>query len=182
MNKRTAVAAGALTLALATTGWPQAKQIEGEKRTISGTVEAIDQKARTLNLKNSAGEFVALDVPKTALNFEEIKIGDRVNATYYDNVTVRLKQPGEKDVDTLEGATTPAGGEKAAGTVAAQRTMTATVVAIDSKVPSITFSGPNGWKYSRRVEDKKALSQVKVGDRVDFTWTEAVLIERVAAK
>jgi hypothetical protein len=50
----------------------------------------------------------------------------------------------------------------------------------------ITFTGPNNWRYSSRVEDKKALATVKVGDRVDITWTDALLVvlrraEEVAA-
>jgi len=40
----------------------------------------------------------------------------------------------------------------------------------------ITFSGPNNWSYSSRVEDTKMLAQVKVGDKVDITWTEALLV------
>ena len=99
-----------------------------------------------------------------------------MTATYYDNVTVRLKQPGEAPVNKLSGAVTPNQGANPGATLGAQRTMTATVDAIDSKVPSISFTGPNGWKYSRRVVDKNALKQVKVGDQVDFTWTEAVQI------
>ena len=43
-------------------------------------------------------------------------------------------------------------------------------------IPSITFTGPNNWKYSSKVADKQALATVKVGDKVDITWTEAVLI------
>jgi len=57
-----------------------------------------------------------------------------------------------------------------------QQTITATIAAIDPTVPSVTFTGPNGWKYSGRVEDKKALERVKVGDRFDITWTEALLL------
>ena len=53
---------------------------------------------------------------------------------------------------------------------------TATITAIDPKVPSITFSGPNNWTYSSKVEDKKALATVKVGDKVDITWTVALLV------
>ena len=45
------------------------------------------------------------------------------------------------------------------------------------KAPSITFKGPNNWTYSSRVEDKQALAKVKVGDRLDLTWTQAVLVE-----
>jgi uncharacterized protein YraI len=89
-------------------------------------------------------------------------------------VTVRLKKPGEKAVNAGEAAVTPGSGAKPGATVAAERTMTATIEAIDLKVPSITFKGPKGWQYSRRILDKDVLKQVKVGDQVDFTWTEAV--------
>ena len=40
-----------------------------------------------------------------------------------------------------------------------------------SSMTSMTFVGPDGWKYSRRVADPKAFDQVKVGDRVDITWS-----------
>jgi len=43
-------------------------------------------------------------------------------------------------------------------------------------VPSVTFTGPNGWKYSSKVQDTEALSKVKVGDKVDFVWTEAMMV------
>ena len=71
---------------------------------------------------------------------------------------------------------------KPVGTAAVQQTITATIDAIDMNVPSISFKGPRGWKYSTRVQDKKALSQVKVGDKVDITWTEALLVAVAAGK
>jgi hypothetical protein len=167
---------GALALGLFASGvaLAQVKEIPGDRVTQTGTVETIDHKARVLTLKDETGKMVTVDVPASVERFDEVKVGDKVTATYYDNVTVRLKPPGEASVNTLEGALTPTAGQKPAGTVAAQRTMTAKIEAIDAKVPSITFTGPNGWKYSRRVQDKNVLKQVKVGDQVDFTWTEAV--------
>lgn len=172
----------ALCLAVAAGAAAQAKEIPGESITASGTVEAIDHTKRVLTLKTEEGDFVTIDVPKQAARFPEIKVGDKVTARYYDNVVVRLKKPGEAAVNQLEGAVTPGAGAKPGATVAAQHTMTATVEAIDPKVPSIKFKGPKGWSYSRRVLDKKVLEQVKVGDRVDFTWTEAVTIEVAAPK
>ena len=44
------------------------------------------------------------------------------------------------------------------------------------KTPSVTFSGPRGWSYSTRVKDKDLLAKVKVGDKVDITWTEALVL------
>jgi Cu/Ag efflux protein CusF len=152
----------------------QVKEIPGERVTQTGSVEAIDHKARVLTLRDKTGELRTVDVPATVQRFDEVKVGDSVTVTYYDNVAVRLKRPGEAPVNTLEGALTPTEGQKPAGTLAAQRAMTAKVEAIDPKVPSITFTGPNGWKYSRRVQDKNVLKQVKVGDQVDFIWTEAI--------
>ena len=55
-------------------------------------------------------------------------------------------------------------------------TITATITAIDMSVPSATFTGPRGWKYTSRVQDKDALAKVKVGDKVDIVWTEALLV------
>ena len=62
------------------------------------------------------------------------------------------------------------------GTRAKQVTITATITAIDPTTPSITFTGPNGWKYSSKVQDTEALAKVKVGDKVDIVWTEAMLV------
>lgn len=177
MKQAMAVAATfVLAVACASSARAQVKEIPGDVITVSGTVEAIDHTARVLTLKNEKGDFVTVDVPSDVKRFPEIKVGDKITARYYDNVTVRLKKPGETAVNTLKAATTPGSGEKPGRTVASQRTMTAVVEAIDPKVPSITFKGPQGWKYSRKVLDKEALKQVKVGDQVDFTWTEAVTI------
>jgi hypothetical protein len=173
---RTVVAAMGIAVLAQGTGVAQVKEVPGERITEKGTVEAVDHAARVLTLKDAEGEYITVDVPKGVTRFDQIKVGDKVTATYYDNVTVRLKKPGEPDANNLAGAVTPVEGAKPGGTIGAQRTMTAVVEAIDPKVPSITFKGPNGWKYSRRILDKNVLKQVKVGDRVDFTWTEAVQI------
>ena len=174
---------GALLLILsASVAGAQSKTIPGDMTLVKGSVEAIDHEKRVLTIKDSKGKFVTVDVPEGAERFPAIKVGDKVSIRYYDTVTVRLKEPGEAAVDTSSAAVTPVGGAKPSGTAAKQRTITATIQEIDRGVPSITFVGPNGWKYSRRVSDKKLLEKVKVGDRVDFTWTDAVIIDVQGAK
>jgi len=155
----------------------QTKTLTGETQTISATVEAINVTTRTLTMKGPKGNFVDIVVPGTVKRFSEIKVGDTLTARYYENLVIRKKLPGEKDVDTAAEAVTPGGAAKPAGTAAKQRTITATITTLDPKVPSITLSGPNKWTYSARIEDKKVLDQVKVGDKVDLTWTEALLLE-----
>ena len=73
-------------------------------------------------------------------------------------------------------STTGSGQALPGGTTAKQRTITAVITAIDPAVPSISFKGSNGWTYTSRVQDTEALAKVKVGDRVDIVWTEAMLV------
>jgi hypothetical protein len=160
----------------------QVKILPGETTTVTATVEAIEQSSRTVTLRDPKGQLRTITVPQSVERFSEVKIGDRLTVTYYDTITIRKKDPGEPDVDTLTGAKTPTAGAKPAGTAAVQQTITATIDQIDMNVPSISFKGPRGWSYSSKVRDKKALSQVKVGDRVDITWTEAMLTSMTPAK
>jgi Cu/Ag efflux protein CusF len=160
----------------------QTKTIPGDLVTVTATVEAIDATTRTLTVKGPKGNLVPITAPKSYERFSEIKVGDTVSARYYDNIVIRVKPAGEPAVDRLDDAVTKSSASPA-GTAASQRTITATIVAIDSKVPSITFKGEKvNWTYSSRVADKKALAKVKVGDRVDITWTEALSISAVAPK
>ncbi len=152
------------------------KTLTGEQKTMTATVEAIEQSSREVTLKKPDGTYVTVTVPDSVTRFSQLKIGDSVTAHYYENMVLRLKEPGEKSVDSAAASVTPTPGAKPTGTSATQRTITATITDIDQSVPSITFSGPNGWKYSSKVEDKKALAKVKVGDKVDITWTQAMLI------
>jgi hypothetical protein len=131
-----------------------------------------------LTLKKSDGQHVDVRVPDDVKRFSTLKVGETITATYYENIVLILKPAGttEPPVDKLSDARTAGTSGTRAGTIATQQTITATVDAIDMKVPSISFKGPRGWVYSSRVEDKAALSKLKVGDRVDITWTEAMLL------
>lgn len=166
----------AIVLTAAPAIFGQTKTITGEKETITGTVESIEAATREMTVKGPNGNYVTFTVPDDVKRFSEIKVGDTITATYYENIVLRVKQPGEKTVDTDKAAVTPAAGTKPGATASTQRTITATITEIDPTIPSITFTGPNNWKYSSKVADKKALDKVKVGDKVDITWTEAVMI------
>ena len=113
--------------------------------------------------------------PSAFTRFPELKVGDKITARYYENVVIRLKKPDEAAVDVDSGALTR-GQAQPGGTLATQRTVTVTVAAMDPKARSVTVTGPNNYRYSRRVKDKKVFDQLKVGDRLDMTWTNALLI------
>jgi Ni/Co efflux regulator RcnB len=181
-----AASIAALALPLAGTASAQdrnmTKTLTGEQKTVTATVEAIERSTRSVTLKETNGDYNEIYVPTDVKRFDTLKVGDKITAKYYENIVLRLKLPGEKATDTDTAALTPGTGAKAGGTAATQRTITATITAIDPNVPSITFTGPQDWKYSTRVKDKDALAKVKVGDRVDITWTEALILSLDEAK
>ena len=154
----------------------QSKTFTSEMRTETGVIEAVEAQSRTVTIKKADGTYVTTVAGPEIKRFDELKIGDKVTAKFYENMVVRVKKPGEPDVDSKAPATTGAGQATPGGTKAKQRTITATITGMDPKVPSITFTGRNGWKYTSRVQDPAAASQVKVGDKVDIVWTEATLV------
>jgi hypothetical protein len=175
---RTAVAVGTLAYALtgSTVDAGQAKTLPGDTVTVTATVEGIEQSTRTLTLRKDDGTYVTLSVPQSVKRFPQIKLGDTVTARYYDTITIRKKMPDEPDVNTDTLAVTPGAGSRPVGTAGTQRTMTATISAVDVPGQSVTFKGPNNWTYSSKVKDKEILSQIAAGDRVDIVWTEALTL------
>src|SRR6516225_8331033 len=169
-------AAGLVVLALSMPSWAQTRTLPTQTVTLSGTVETIDHDKRVVNIKTPDGKFETIDVPPEAKRFDEVKVGDKVSITYNNTVSARLKPPGEPPVNTAARTSTAGQGERPGGTASQERTMTATISAIDKNASSITFTGPNGWKYSRHVVDPTVLDKVKVGDQVDITWDTNVTV------
>jgi hypothetical protein len=163
------LSASGLVLALSLPSWAQTT-LPTHNVTLAGTVETIDHGKRVVTIRTADGKFETIDVPPTAKRFDELKVGDKVSVTYNNSVSVRPKPPGEPAVDTGSKASTMGQEVRPGGTTVVERTMTAHVDSIDKSTSSMTFVGPNGWKYSRRVVDPTVLEKVKVGDQVDITW------------
>ncbi len=146
-----------------------------ESVTIKATIEAIDQTAKKVTLKGPKGNFVEVDASGMP-RFDQLKVGDVVTATYYESLAVHIRMPGESAPTAGSAAITPRPGAPGA-TAARQRTVTVTVQAIDRKAPSVTIKTEDGRVLSFRVENPKNLENVKVGDKVDVTYTEALLLK-----
>jgi hypothetical protein len=159
----------------------QTKTIPVKTEFSTVVVEAIDFSTRSVTAKKPDGTFEALYVPEAFKQFDSLKVGDTVSIKYYENVVLRVKRPGDTSADSAVSKIVSAA-ESRSGTSSRQRTITAEIAAIDPAVPSITFTGPEGWKYTSRVNDREALATVKVGDQVDITWTEAMVVAIETAK
>lgn len=142
----------------------------------TATIQAIDSTARRLTLRNDSGEEQLYIAGPEVQRFDQLKVGDKVRMTYYESIVFQLRKPGDKaNPKSDEAALTRAKGVLPGATIATQEKRTVTVTAVDPAASSITVRTEDGRTVTRKVDDKKNLTGVSVGDRVDITYTEALL-------
>jgi hypothetical protein len=150
---------------------------------VTATIQAIDSTTRTLTLRDDKGNEDTFSVGEGVKRFNELKVGQKVNITYYESIVFQLLKPGE----TGSGASIDAALDRAksalpAGTLAVQDKATVTVKAVDPSVPSITVTTPDGRTVTRKVENRKNIEGIKTGDKIDITYTRAFLTSVENAK
>jgi Cu/Ag efflux protein CusF len=150
---------------------------------VQGTIAAVDKDAKTITLKGPKGRTVTLDV-QDPQKLEIVKVGDPVVATYYEAIAVEVKKAGSATpgVTVQESRATSKPGENPAGAVARQVTLIGTITAIDRKAPSVTVKGPQGRTETVKVKDVNNLKDVKVGDMIELTYAQALVVALDKAK
>lgn len=165
---------------------PAKKPYVKKERTVTATatVQAIDLDKRVVTLKGAEGNVFDVTVGKEARNLTQVKVGDEVTVKYYEALSAKVYKKGEapKVEGATEGLARTKPGEKPGGIAGRQMTVTATVEAIDMKKPTVTLKGSEGKLLTVKVKDRKNLENVKVGDEVVLTYTEALAISVEKAK
>jgi hypothetical protein len=156
--------------------------VQAKPITRTATIEAIDSSRRQVTLKNQKGELTTITAGPDVKRFAELKVGDTVSATYYESVAVQVRRPGDPAPNPLGGGVTPGKGASPGGTAALQQTVTVTVQAIDRANQAVTGKNTDGSIVSFRVQNPKNLDIAKVGDTVDITYTQAMLVSVTPAK
>jgi hypothetical protein len=152
------------------------------KVTLSVTITAIDQATRSLTLRADTGDEDTFTVGPEVTRFNQLKVGDKINATYYESVVFQLRKPGAASSPSAD---VVAGGrvkEVPGGAVGTQQTRTVTVKSVDPKAGTITVVAQDGHTMTRKVGDAKNLEGVSPGDRIDITYTQALLVAADSAK
>jgi hypothetical protein len=148
----------------------------------SATIQSIDAPTRHITVKLPSGETNVLKVPAAFKRFDELKVGDKIKATYYAEVAYAIAQPGKplpEDSDTVVAARATES-DTPAGLVASRAVVTGAVLGIDvpgSKVKVVNAKG--GEVHDVQVtttEGKAFLGKLKVGDKVTLRVNEALLI------
>ena len=146
--------------------------------TVTATVQAIDQKTRQVTLKGPEGKVVSFKAGDEVKNLAQVKVGDQVVVKYFESIAFKLQKPGstKPEASLDEGIVAAKPGEKPAGAAARKIRVTTTIQAIDAIASYVTLVGPEGNAWDVKVKDPKVFTEVKIGDKVDVTYTEALAI------
>ena len=176
------IAAPALALAQAQPAAPPKPVTIEQTQTATATIVAIDQATRSVTLRTQNGDEDTFTVGPAVKRFAELKKGDTIRATYAESLVFEVRRPGAP-APAATGAVA-AGRTKAqpGGVVGAVQTATVTVKAVDAAAGSITVTTADGHTMRRVIQNKKNLEGVKVGDKIDITYAQAVLVNAEPGK
>ena len=151
---------------------------------LQGKVKSIDKQSRTIVVVGKQGKEVTLPLGPEVKNFDQINVGDLVTLTYIRALALELhKSVNDGKLGqpiTIEQSLRAKPGEKPAGAIEKTVNVTANVIAVNQKTQVVTLKGPNRT-VELKVQDSAMLKDIKVGDQVDATFTEAIGIKVTAA-
>ena len=151
--------------------------------TITAKIEAIDLANRVVTVTGPLGRTVALKVDDRVRNLAQVKAGDEIVLKYIEAVSVALVRGGagrSQTVTTAPPVTNPAGAKP--GAAVARQTK---IVARIEKVGAhgvVLLEGPNARYVEVKVKDPNVLKELKAGENVEITYTEALVVDVVTPK
>ena len=142
----------------------------------TATVVAIDQATRKVTLKPEKGEAFDFVAGPQVKNLAQVQVGDVVTVEYVESIAleVRRNDGTQPDLAITDAAGAAKPGDKPAGAIGQQVTISAVIVAIDTTTLRVTVKGPQGNLKVLQAKDPKKVAAVKVGDMVYVTYTEAL--------
>ena len=147
---------------------------------MTAKVTAIDYQTRDITLQNELGKEVTISASDLVERFDEISVGDFVVADYYISVAFELREPTAEEVENplqVEQAEERAGLESApAGGFVNIIKAVGTIEGLDRPTATVTLMGLMGGLNVVKVADVDNLPNLRIGQSVIVTFTEALVI------
>jgi hypothetical protein len=144
---------------------------------IQAKVIAIDYADRMLEVLLPGGVTEIIQIGPEAVNFNQIKVGDMVDAVVTQELVIGMGAPDAELGDGEEVVVVAAAPGEEPGVIAADTIqMTAEVVALDGLSRTATLMFEDGEINTVVVRDDIDLTKYRLGDKVVFQMTEMVAI------
>lgn len=149
----------------------------------SASITAIDKASRKITLKGPKGDQVDVVAGPEVKNFDQLKVGDTVQAKYLESLVLELKKGGGLPVAKTEkaGAVSAKPGEKPAAVGGRQVKVVGNVTKVDAATQTVTVKGPERT-VDLKVRNPEQFKLIAVGDQIEATYTEALAVAVTAAK
>ena len=150
---------------------------------VTATIAAIDKATRDVTLKGPQGNEIVVTAGPEVKNFDNMKVGDQVNAQYVEALTLELKKGGGMTVARSDqgGVKEAQPGQKPGGIAGRQVTIVADVIDVNPAKQSVTLRGPKRT-VELVVPDPAQFKLIAKGDQVEATYTQALAIAVEPAK
>jgi hypothetical protein len=139
-------------------------------------VTAIDPATRMVTLKTEDGQTLDVVAGEAVKNFDQIKVGDTVKATYTESLAFQIAPKGETPAGASQGAVRIPGGAQ----VDQRVTTSFKVASVDPATNTLWVTMQNGDTKKIQVQDPAAQARLKTlspGNVVAVTYTESVAIQ-----
>ena len=144
---------------------------------LSGIVKAIDREKKMVTVEGSGGRTVVIDATN-ARNLDQLKVGDKVNLTYTEEVALFVRKADEPpSVTESQNVELAPRGEKPGGVITKTIEVSGNVESIDTTNRTIALKGPAGNVRTYKVgPEAKRFNEIKRGDQVVLRVTQAVAL------
>jgi hypothetical protein len=162
---------------------------QGQKASVSDsqsvtarvTIKSIDEATRHVVVVDAAGETFTIKAPAEVRNFDQLKVGQSIRATYTVETEFVLSAPNTPlppDTDrTVE--TRAARGALPAGAVKNHIVVTGAVVGVDLVNHTLQLVDPKGGRVHTvavRPDRYEVMREIKVGDTITAYVTESLML------
>ncbi len=155
----------------------------------TATVTAVDMERHLVTIQGPQGNSAVIQVTDQVKNLPQVKVGDLVDIQYYRSAIAELVKVDENTTldTTVSGVkTTRPEGDKPGGAIGLQVKRRAEVMFVDPIQKFITFLSPDRGLRKISLENSPELQhylkELKKGDIVEVTYTEAMAISLEPAK
>ena len=146
----------------------------------TATVTAIDAARRAVTIQGEHGPLT-VQVSPDVKNFNNLKVGDRVNVSYYRGIGAQIakgtKKVSDPAVSTFTSGNSP--GMRPAGKAGASATVTVKVQDVNLPTNTVAFTQSDGTTHIIEVkspEMQQFIRELKRGDVVQVTFTDSIAV------
>ena len=148
----------------------------------TAVVEKIDMDKRKVTLKMDDGKSKTIRVDKSVQNLDQVKVGDRLKMTYTDEIIIVIGKTGETPGAAGGGMVELAPKGAKPGTFMVDTMAISAKVLVVNSANALSNCRKTGRQRRRpsRLAKRYNLDQLKPGDSVDISITDALAIDIVA--